>query len=411
MLNRSFMKCEACRKPFTFRIGVGRGDQQAFVFECPRCHAALHGVLHADQRQPRLRLESEDMVEIPERKANGWEEWPGVTVYTDLPVHVSCLGKSMLEGGSAFITLGKFMPEGAWRDYNERVAALHELRLQLLPALRRATAHFIAKDWVNVSKVLSAALVDQPHEIRARASFHFVSSTLFGPLFSETPWVDEVWALFRATAAARRPELEALRGIIDRTGFRQFRRQVVETLVRLFQKADALSSALAYERLRGVDAREFKIFRDDLDVLKSLYVDLFELASRALAYLGVVANLHLRGDPEQWANGKTRTLGKMLTANAVDREFILGEFPACASLYAGLNRHTRNDFGHCKVHYDFASGCLVDQDGKEENFLLFLLDLLGAARCAAFCLLLVRLLDEDPPAAGEVITPGAERSP
>ena len=81
---------------------------------------------------------------------------------------------------------------------------------------------------------------------------------------------------------------------------------------------------------------------------------------------------------------------------AADREFILGEFPECAKLYAGLNRHTRNDFGHCKVHYDFSIGCLVDEDGVEESFLLFLVDLLGAVRCSALRLLVVKFVDEMP---------------
>lgn len=399
MLNLSFMRCQACRKPFAFRMGVGAGDQQAFVCECPHCSAALHGVLHADQRRARLRFESEDMVELPERKARGWERWPGVTVYTDLPVHVSCIGKGMERGGSAFLTLRHFMPDEPWVDYNERVTSLNALRIRLIPALRRATAHFIAKDWLKVSKALEVALPDDPPEVRT--SFHAVLSVLFSPLFSKDgmAWADELCTIFRDVTSTRPVEWLALRETVDRLGFRQFRRQVVDTIVRVFQKADALCPAIAYEHLPGIDVREFKIFRDDLDVLKSLYVDLFELASRGLAYLGTVVNLHRRGDPEKWSNGKATTLGKMLSARAVDREFVVGELTGCARLYAGLNRHTRNEFGHCKVHYDFSSGCLVDSDGNEENFLLFLVDLLGAARCSALCLLVVKCFDEAPPRA------------
>lgn len=397
MLNLSFMRCQACRKPFAFRMGVGAADHQAFVCECPHCSAALHGVLHADQRNPNLRFESEDMESVPERKARGWESWPGITVYTDLPVHVSCIGKSMQDGGSAFLTLNRFMPEAQWLDYNRRVHSLQDLRLQLVPPLRRATAHFIAKDWLKVSKALEAALPGESSEVRA--SFHAVLSVLFSPLFSEAnmTWADEVAAVFQSAASTRSAEWLTLREVLHKLGFRQFRRQIVDTIVSAFQKADALCPAIAYEHMPSIDVAEFKIFRDDLDVLKSLYVDLFELASRGLVYLGAAANLERRGDPEKWSNGKTTKIDKMLSARAVDREFIAAEFPACCQLYAGLNRHTRNDFGHCKVHYDFASGCLVDEDGNEETFLLFLVDLLGAVRCSALCLLVVKCLDEQPP--------------
>ncbi len=120
-----------------------------------------------------------------------------------------------------------------------------------------------------------------------------------------------------------------------------------------------------------------------------MYVDVFELSSRGLAYLGVFLNLTRRNDPRTWADGKKRTIKKALGLKAVEREFILDETPRLKTLYGNIRRHVRNDVGHYHLYHDVATGDLVDEKGRRTNFLLFMTDFLGAVRVTAFVMALV----------------------
>ena len=46
--------------------------------------------------------------------------------------------------------------------------------------------------------------------------------------------------------------------------------------------------------------------RDDFNALRSRYVEVFELASRTLVYIGGIKNLAQRNQPDMWPDGDVR---------------------------------------------------------------------------------------------------------
>jgi hypothetical protein len=129
--------------------------------------------------------------------------------------------------------------------------------------------------------------------------------------------------------------------------------------------------------------------------LRARYVEVFELASRSLAYVGAIFNLVERGNACLWSDGSEASIGEMLRRTAHRRESILAELPYANRLYDEVRRQSRNDFGHYAIEYDFSTGELVGRDGARTSYVLFLVDYLAAARLTAYLLAVVEKLSLD----------------
>lgn len=127
-----------------------------------------------------------------------------------------------------------------------------------------------------------------------------------------------------------------------------------------------------------------RVMRDDFDVLKSRYQDVFELGSRTLGMIAPFANIARRGDVRSFADGQRRSLSDALGTRAAVREGWLVDLPAVRALFDAMSRRTRNDIGHRLVRYDFNSGALVYDDGARETYLDFVVDYLNAARLSRY---------------------------
>lgn len=129
MLNRSLITCKSCNQYIVLRVGVGLNDEQRFVFQCPNCACILRGCLRLHYQPSSLSYESEDFMRLDEDPPDD-ASIKGVTVYTDLPVHRSCQGKALGNGGSAFLALQPLMGDG-FIEFNQRKDLAQHIRAEL----------------------------------------------------------------------------------------------------------------------------------------------------------------------------------------------------------------------------------------------------------------------------------------
>lgn len=389
---RYLLRCKSCGEKAVVRIGVGTVEYGKFVYPCPYCGGAIHGVFRIDFQTPDAHLETVDAERLPTTGAN-LENLKAVTVYTDIPVHHSIAGRPLAEGGSAFMSLMKFMGQDSFAVYMTRAHLLQAARVQVLPILRRAQGFYTARSLDRLRGLLSRALdstVEDPNE-----AIRELFGMLYAPIqFRTGPlgWLDEIGHIFTDSIAKGQACRETLKQVFEKGSFRHFRKQALAATLKSFEKSDALLPPLAFEYFAPAYSSrwsDFRIFRDDFEDLKVLYVDIFELASRGLAYLGVFLNLTRRNDPWTWADGKNRTIQKALGLTAIEREFVLDETPRLKTLYGNIRRHVRNDIGHYHLYHDVAMGDLVDEEGRRTNFLRFLTDFLGAVRVTGSVMALV----------------------
>lgn len=315
-------------------------------------------------------------------------KFPGVTLAGDLPFHKVGAGKSLAEGGSPFLSLGKYMMPSRFEDFVKRSHALQQAWRTQLTVLKRLAPFYVDRKPDRLATALASELERQVHI----PDSIFLEMLLGFPRPLFVAGLTDAWSVelgqLRASACQKGTAYEeTVTEMLDNDRSRQFRIQTISATLRCYENFDAVLPALAFERMKPKvreHPEDFRISRDDFEVLKGIYVDVFELFSRSFGFLGLEANLSHRQDRHRWLDANTRTLAKFLRLRAVDREFVVKEFPAVNKLSDQVRRHTRNDIGHYSIWHDVSTGELVASDGQRTPFLLFLSDFLGACRLTPY---------------------------
>jgi hypothetical protein len=389
---RQQLRCQTCEEPFVARLGIGSG-RLPLIFQCPHCEVALRATLEPDPKTLDLNFKSEDVV--PEEDAAEEDEIQSVTVYADVPVPKAMQGIPAKNANlSPFILFAQVIGHGELGELMGRVEAMRSFRTNVFPKLRRAASLIRTGDFTAlaaaVDRLPGVADIEGLCEQHPLYQFGRYVETLYLPFASLEPRIAAIGELGTLLIAAEHHEggPEHLETLNNRADWIEHRRRIYESVVNALSLVETLMPAMAWEQ---VDEKKYKVddylvMRDDFDQLKGVYQDLFELGSRSLAYVGSILNLVVRGDPRQFSNGKRCSLTKALRATANQREFILDELPQAKLLYDQIDRHTRNDIGHRLVSFDFATQTLVDDKGRQTNYLLFLEDFLGAVRFSSYLL-------------------------
>jgi hypothetical protein len=390
-----------CGKIGHFRIGFGVAPEQRIACLCLSCGVQTKSVLRLDYKNISHVFESEDW-EVVDLDLNS--TFPSQTIYVDLPVHKSIVGaRTMTNGsGSPFIWLISHLAEPEL--YMAKSEVIQELRVRRYSFIRKLPDLFFGGNLGALNQALYSVFPDEPaggfNKGNVVFAFYRALDLLYMPILpndKDIPLRNEFCAF---VSKAREQNEDAFHSMLlqadEEAGFDSLSRKAIETICRCFGKMDAFLPALAIEHLRlptpGLE--EFSIFRDDFDEIKQIYVELFEVHSKILPIIGMIANLLKRGNIDQWGDGKTRSFSRALALKAVQKEFILNEYPEAKRIFVLTSRQQRNDFAHHKVRYDFASGYLINEKGDKVHVLAFLGEFLNVARSSHHTLVILEELQK-----------------
>jgi hypothetical protein len=389
MLVRKVVCCNACAKKYVLRFAVGLGVEQRLGWGCPICAAESRAHFSVKSKDGEADFKTDDVTILDgEDPTVGMG---GVNRYSDLPVHKSSQGKGLNAGGSAWIQLRGFMGEQGYLAYIASKEAMQSQRLYDYALLRRASGHYKRDDWTGTGALLSglmSSIGTLGASLHPAFVFSCLTDTAFLPILDiSTKGQTNRELLGVLDVACKRDQiayLDALMTAFDSQGFREARARSVDAAMRIFDSFDALVLPLATERFTPAWRQrlaEFRVFRDDFDSLKALYVDIFESMNQVLMWVGTFLNLGRRRSTTDWSDGKSTTFASgEKNWRAVDREFIVDELPNCKTLLAKASRSFRNDVGHFSVRVDITTGELVLKGGARTSLLSFHEDLLNAAR-------------------------------
>jgi hypothetical protein len=367
------------------------------VFACPHCLTAIHGTFHASLDPLSLHTESEDV----ELTSDEDSQALAVAVATDLPVRLDLVGvtgtAAML---SPFIVVSQDLGLEETGPIIETVNALRAVRQHLFSPARRAAGYWAERDADNLKRALESAPGGETIDWSTTSPmerFDNLLSALYEPLERagiRDKYTAELLCYCKIGLDEHPRALTELFEDFDAGPLPEHRRSVVQAAFGMLGDVDALFPALWAERMDGhVDLDAYRVMRDDFSNRKSGYQDLFELASRTLAFTVPLANLANRGDLGAYADGEKRTPNKARRTRATDREGWLCEFPVAKALYTAVSRTTRNSIGHALVRQDVARGTLVYGNGTEQNYMLFLTDALQAVRLSRYVFDVLQVLD------------------
>lgn len=388
MLIRNLVTCRSCEGMYILRYGVGLGFEQRLAWPCPICNAETRAHLSVKQKDIQTDLKSDDITVHAEAPTD--LALPGVNIYSELPVHNSSIGKGLSEGGSAWLFLPSLMTGDDFMQFADSKEAVQLLRSEVFPAVRRAASHAKVHDWHKLKANLANTPVAAAPEVSDRHpayQFGRLLDLCFIPILELEKKVttgQEVMILLnRANLDCPHLYTDFLDSAFSTQAFGGAANRCIDLTLRLFSSYDALILPLATELLKPEwrdRLDEFRVYRDDFDLLKGLYQDIYESMNQLLLWLGMLANLVNRGDTDKWFSGGIASFKKARSWRAVDREFIITELSECKSLFDKASRSLRNEIGHFQVQYDVIQGDIVLSDGKRSSLLIYHEDLLAAAR-------------------------------
>jgi hypothetical protein len=342
-----------------------------------------------------LNFKSEDVALEEDEKVAEDGELQSVTVYADVPVPKAMQGIPAEDATlSPFLLFAQVIGHDKLGDLMGRIEAMRSFRSGAFPGFRRAASLIRSDDFTAlaaaVDRLPGADEVEGLRDYHPLYQFGRFLDTLYIPFAPLGPRVAAIGELGMLLIAAERHSdgPEHLQTLNNRPDWIEHRRRIYESVVTALSLVETLMPAMAWEQVDEdkYEVEDYLVMRDDFDQLKGVYQDLFELGSRSLAYVGSILNLVVRDDPRQFSNGKRCSLTRVLRTTANNREFILDELPQAKPLYDQIDRHTRNDIGHRLVSFDFATQTLIDDKGRQTNYLLFLEDFLQAVRFSSYLL-------------------------
>jgi hypothetical protein len=382
------------------RIVIDPVPQQKLLFPCPQCGVDLR--LQVDTPQPpTIAVTSLDIEQVNVSELA--DDVPIVLLTSCIPVPAQALDQQRDGFVSPFLIMSNYASQEGFLHYSEASNVLYEFYGKLLAPIRRIASIYASGNTEALRKLLGSLPVIDIDEFRDFPPAYQVGRC-FDLLFAPVMRLEEHWAAkqellslqFRGFKKHPGAYKRLLDDLVNVGRFTQFRRKVAATAITLLEDYGSLLPGMAWETFEPQpDARDFRIIRDDFDVLRARYVEIFELGSQALAYVGYLSNLVRRGDARQWCDGRSTGLQAVMDLTSHKREFITAEVPAIRVIYEAVHRRTRNKFGHYSVEYDSASGDLIDNDGNRTSYVLFLADYLSAARLALFLMTLTEKISLD----------------
>jgi hypothetical protein len=366
MVIRYYLKCEHCQKTTLLRIAVGYREKEPFYFECENCSQAISGNLLLDQKNAKIKgLEVEGAAQIYSEDADYI-----LTYDPNLPN----LGGETLEG----ITPTPFLQMAERHDMREviqRLAFLNVIEREVVPDLGRIIRNYKSGNWqqfeIGISKHIPNDLpVTLPLD-RNRALYLLLEYCL-SPIATSKLHSELIDFFTNYTVRLAQTHSESFKAFLseaDRIGYlKNTQYSALDLYPRFFRLLDEFRPVLSEWDPEHPD----QDFPTDLKVtgksryhdLKSLYVDGYEVISRALTLITGLINLMYRNNfnaypphPKLKKNFLPSSMADFHEKSHAPKLEMLAEEPAFHSwLEKSLDAKLRNAIGHNTIAYNTGTG-------------------------------------------------------
>lgn len=376
------VECPGCSAPVLLRLGVGHDSRQPFFYVCPRCKAATKGALLWDGGAGTI-------LELAAGRLLDCEaDYVGaVSINPEIPAFAGA--KSMAEpGGSAFLTFVQWLGGEQIQRYQAADAHARGWLQSDWPALERVTTYYINRDWEHFDPAIAKLL---PTSAAKELSIgwkrdHYVYrlyDVALAPIWTldpskhflelKTSW-NRLWEPKRKnfTAVVAFAKEEA-----NTSDFLNVQSDLFRCISRYVALFPAILPGLLCNMLPDKHQAEvdgLRLFRDEFEVLRDLYIQTFEAAHKALRWVIGASNASKRGDhnrfiavpgiPERIGKNPPKSLdGFSLLFSGTKRAW-LPLVPEWDRRWdALLDRDLRNDLGHGTARHDLASGLINRKAG------------------------------------------------
>jgi len=403
MILRRFIKCHSCENWSIFRIGVDKSKKTDFLVPCPFCKIKLEFTLIQNLEDKSLKIISEDFNDS-DCLLNNLEGIKSkvLTIYSEIPIDL----KSKKKDNMPFLDLMSFIGSENHQKLNEITSFYHIFHENILNDHKKLISLSKTYDWKSMRKFLSTFFKNgQIKNYNHVKTIHFYYHTFhatFVPLIDlnqMTIIMDEYfYHLNNCFDNKTQKYKQLLEEFVKEHNFNLFKHKILDLYVRVFDDIHSYFPGQIYEFMNEDTKRrisDFRLYRNDFDLIKSQYVDIFEMSSKLLFYLGSILNISVRNEPTLYSNLKKISPKKFKKDRTFNKLFVLNELPELKKILLKLDRPLRNSLGHFNASYDYLDGNLIYEDGKKENYILFLNDMLNAIKVIWYMMKIIEKVEID----------------
>lgn len=363
------------------RVSVGLDIEQPFYVTCGSCQTIIKGkqVIWYEP-EPGARLDMEAARQLDSKDGDVFDET--ISVHPDLPCRKIATEMSD-EGGSPFLQHVQLLGS-EFMNVRERMMEFRQVTSEDGAGLRRLFQFYLNSDWKHFNRE-GKRLFDNNWPV-ARTEWHYhdvfpkVILLAYRPLLAGDwfpSFVKEWNDLVSSNGDTKKAQKEYAESAIDDGQVAELQRLLVQRLDFISIHKSALLPALPAEFYKdGLEkaVSELRMPRDDYDVLKTHYVDCYELAHKVLTIIVGTINAIERKNP----NSFDREIKEKLVANgmnnfrhisslgAFDRKpngpkrAFLKSIPVCKEMWdATLDRELRNAVGHNNARHELSTGNII----------------------------------------------------
>ena len=379
-IQRFHIRCAGCKEIIRLRLTVGTDENQPFYFPCPVCGAPSRGLFrYLGGTKTDLTLESGEL--LLEDVADA----PSVSISADIPSIASA--RQMHErGGSAFMHFARLVGLDQMQRFIPLADTARAQSKRFGPVLARLISYYRTQDWQRFDSNLKDLLPEGaplPTKNWQRSDvLHRAFDLLLLPVLAvgSDPLYPEMKAEWNGLWSSEWAHHEALLRYAERecrtATLLTCQRDLLMCLERyLSHMQGILPGALCNmvpDKFR-VELDELRLFRDDFEALRDLYINGFEACHRAIRWIVAAANVAQRGDeglfPASARSAVHKTpksplqFDKLPSAN---KRLYLLCLPTWDKAWDSLlDRPLRNDFGHASARHDLTTG-MLHRDGRPD---------------------------------------------
>lgn len=374
------------------RLGVGYEARQPFFFVCPRCQAVTRGVQILNEETMKTSLELQDGAQLDSDDGC----IGAISINPEFPSmpHASSFRDP---GGSPFLMHNDLLGPAEVQDYLARVRGTANFAKGPLRELARLATYYLHSDWDRFEDA-GRKLFRASGSLGNLALRDLLIGAAFEKAFSPFWTADDVrpYPLLRdewdRLTSPDRPNFGSLvafaRTEVTSPAFMRLLDDLFKHALRYFEMRHAFLPGLLLD-LYPPSARDkipqLRLFRDDFEAVRDLYLQTFESCHKALRYVLGVANIDARGSADQFAPSWAGTLGP--GERAPRRPRTLDDFDDLVNYAKGqwlagltdwyavwpysLDRKLRNDMGHASIRHELRTGLLIRDDAPPLHYTEF----------------------------------------
>jgi hypothetical protein len=387
MIHRLMLHCHGCEEGFWVRMELLPSQLTRLAIPCPHCSYCIRGRFQGMELDD-VKVEWYDATVSATPDIPPPDDVAVLTVGSSVPLNP---GARMLSdfGGGPNITFGELIGD------NLRANAIHARFHGLGPTWKRYEQflhYYLTKQWDRFNAT-GAKLYENTWKTTESAQARHAAALLPAhllllPLIPKRPKSDLFEAAIGAVQrVATKPgfiawaisaEVAGSTARVQRALFEQLR-----SFMRIWESW-APGLVVRWTHPSKIHLLEsLRVFRDDFEILRDVYVQVYETCCRALPVVVAVVNTEKRGDPDIFgpvpasilqANARATSPSNLAAfeklPNAKKLQWFQDWTAWADGLPALLDRRIRNTIGHASAHYDVQSGNVIGDD-LEMSYLNF----------------------------------------